>query len=112
MGQATKDSLLRKREVSTREVDLDGTGTVTVRALKRGEVIEIRQAATKNGKLNEDLVDLFTIARGMVDPQLTPDEVAEWAEQAPAGEPAKVMAAIGEMSGYLEGADKSGLPGV
>lgn len=108
-----KAHLLRTRTMATRDVDVDGQGTVVrVRGLKRGEVLEIRAAATKHGKLNANLVDLFTIAWSLVDPVMTPDEVAEWAEHAPAGELARVMEACGELTGMLDGADKSGVPGV
>jgi hypothetical protein len=109
MAKATKAKLLRKRSRAMRDVELEGTGTVTVQGLRRGEVKEIRIAATKGGKVNPDLVDLYTLSRALVEPALTPDEVAQWAEQAPAGEVAKVLEACGELSGMLEGADKSGL---
>jgi hypothetical protein len=101
-----KATLLAKRESNTREVPLPGdVGTVTVRALTRDEVKECKD---KDGNTAENKL----IAKGLVDPVLTEDEVAEWLSVAPAGEFVAVMTALSELSGLDEGAATKSVPGV
>jgi len=99
-----KAKLLAKRGPSYRDVEVD-VGTVRVRGLNRAEV-----KACKDKDQNTSEVKI--IAAALVDPEgMTEDEVAEWLEDAPAGDYAAVMVAITELSGLFEGADKSGVPG-
>lgn len=100
-----KAELLKKRTGETREVEIPGVGTVTVRGLSAGEVKRWK------GK-SESEVERHVIAAAMVDPVLTLDEVDEWAENAPFGHLVDVIKAVYELSGVSEGAAKSGLPGV
>lgn len=111
MVKATKARLLAKRD-TTREVELPGLGTVTVRGLQRGEVREIRLKATKAGKVDEKLMEQLSMQAGLVEPRLTLAEVKRWDNDAPAGETVLVLEAIAEMSGMSQGADKSGLSSV
>lgn len=99
--------LLFKRKAAgrTREVPIEDVGIVTVRALSREEV---KACKDDNGKTQENKL----IARGMVDPVLTPEEVSEWLDEAPAGDSLAVMDAIADLSGMAEGAQKSGVPDV
>ncbi|OLF07755.1 hypothetical protein BLA60_25845 [Actinophytocola xinjiangensis] len=111
MARLDKSALLkRQRADKTAEVDL-GEGTVTVRGLTRGEVTQARAAARGGGReVQIHAVENHFIAAGMVDPVMTAAEVAEWLENAPAGDGVAVMEAIQELSGMAEGAQKSGVP--
>jgi len=104
--------LKRKRSDRTEPVDL-GEGTVTVRGLSRGEINRARAAAGKANRDNQvETLDNHFIAAGLVDPEMTVAEVAEWLENAPAGDSVAVLSTIQELSGLAEGAQKSGNAGV
>lgn len=113
MATLDKEALLKRRRTDkTEDVDL-GEGTVTVRGLSRGEVTRARVAAAKAGKDNQvATMDNHMIAAGLVDPEMTVAEVAEWLEDAPAGDAVSVLGVIQELSGLAEGAQKSGNAGV
>lgn len=98
-----KAKLLAKREGSYRDVEVD-VGTVRVRGLTRAEVVKCRDETGRT-------VDVELIAQSMVDPELTAEEAGIWLETAPAGDYVNVLAAVSELSGLAEGADKSGVPG-
>jgi hypothetical protein len=100
-----KATLLAKRAGSTRDVELPGVGTVTVRGLTRAEV---KACKDEDGNTAENKL----IAKGLVDPELSEDEVAEWLESAPAGEFVAVMTALSELSGLADGAATKSVPGV
>jgi hypothetical protein len=104
--------LKRTRTDRTKEVDL-GEGSVIVRGLSRGEITRAKAAASaKSGRERQfGEVENHFIATGLVEPEMTVEEVAEWLENAPAGDAVAVIAAIEELSGMSEGADKSGVPG-
>lgn len=97
-----KAKLLQKRDVE-RDVELDGVGTVRVRALTRADVMWSR------GAKGDDAQECRMLSRALVDPVLTPDECATWSEMAPAGEFVKVMDAVRDLSGMGDGAAKSGV---
>lgn len=113
MATLDKEALLkRKRSDRTEEVDL-GEGTVTVRGLTRGEINHARAVASKGSKEKQvETLDNHYIAAALVDPEMTVAEVAEWLKDAPAGDSVTVLAAIQELSGLSEGAQKSGVPRV
>lgn len=100
-----KAKLLAKRTNGTRKVTIPGVGAVTVRGLTRAQVKAARDD-------NDDIVENRLIAAALVDPVLTPDEVAEWLDHAAAGEAVAVMQAISDLSALGEGAQKSGVSGV
>jgi len=108
-----KEALLKRRRTDrTEEVDL-GEGTVTVRGLSRGEINRARVVAGKASKDNQvATLDIHYIAAGLVEPEMTVAEVAEWLENAPAGDSVTVLGVIQELSGLAEGAQKSGNAGV
>lgn len=97
-----KGKLLAKREQSYRDVEVD-VGTVRVRGLTRAEV--------KGCKDGDETNDLKIIAAGMVDPELTEAEVAQWLDNAPAGDYVAVLNAISELSGLSKEVANRGLPG-
>lgn len=107
--------LLFKSRLDEADVDIPGVGTVRVRGLSRVEVIAMRKATdndpdTLDGK-RALVIERKLIAAAMVDPKLTESEVARWQDAAPAGELEPVTARISELSGMVEGASKSGVPG-
>lgn len=112
MATLDKAALLkRQRSEKTEEVDLGG-GTVIVRGLSRGEVTAAKAAAKGSRENQIDAVENHLIAAALVAPEMTVEEVAEWLEYAPAGDAVAVMAAIQELSGLAEGAQKSRVAGV
>lgn len=100
-NKATKDSLLASR-LERRDVDVEGVGTVTVRALSRAEVMDI-QRATRG---NTDVADLEKrmLTRGVVEPALDYEDVSAWYDAAPAGELEPISTAIAELSGMTQNA--------
>lgn len=99
MARLTTEQLTTPRGPATYVVELDD-GDVTVRALLRDEVIELQKI--RDATKRENLI----MSLGMVDPPMTPDEVAAWASWAPAGELQKVSFKIGSVSGMLETSGK------
>jgi hypothetical protein len=102
--------LLFKPRLEEAEVELDGIGTLRIRALSRDEVASARDDHTdRNGEVDGQSYEHTLVAAAMVDPQLTVDEVGRWAAASPAGELVKVIEAIQELSGLTEDAAKSGV---
>jgi hypothetical protein len=91
----------------TAEVELPGKGTVKVRGLTRYETALM----TKKCQGDNDKIERFILATGMVDPQLTEDEVEAWQQIATAGEILKVATRINQLSGFSQGAAKSPVAG-
>lgn len=86
--------LLFKSRVQERDVDVDGVGTVRVRALTRGEAMSFRG-------VHDDPLELEVrmLAVALVDPVLTEDEVRRWQDGSPAGELQAVVDVVIELSG-------------
>ncbi|MEH1013048.1 hypothetical protein V6U90_08045 [Micromonospora sp. CPCC 206060] len=101
MGKVSKEALFAPR-LPEDDVEIPGVGTVRVRGLSRAEVLKVQRL----GKAERDA---HMIALGMVDPPMPVTDVQRWAEASPAGEMEAVSRRIGELSGVLEGAQKSGL---
>lgn len=100
-----KARLLAPRPAADDTVELDGLGTVRVRALSRGEVFALHKI-TDNV---EDFERKF-LSIGMVEPALTENEVAAWqAIPGAAAEIQEVSDKIETLSGLKKGADKSGV---
>ena len=104
---------LFKNRLPEADVDLPGVGTVRLRGLTRAEVLMVRKA-TDNENMDGDralVLEKKLIAKAMVDPELTEGEVSRWQNTATPGELEPVIEKIQELSGLLEGATKSDLPG-
>lgn len=86
-----------------------GDGTlVRVRALSRAEVLRI-QTVGKDKPLE---LERLTVAAGMLIPRMTPEQVAVWQGNDPAGgDIGKVMEKIRDLSGLGEGAAKAAFQG-
>jgi hypothetical protein len=75
-------------------------GTVRVRGLSRGEVFMTQQV--KGIEATERKI----LALGLLDPEMTEDEVRQWQQGSPAGEMEAVVAKIRDLSGLGDKADK------
>lgn len=85
----------------TAEVEIEGVGTVVVRALSRYEMIV-------GGKLEEGLPqERYILSRAMINPPMGEHDVAEWQKLSPPGEINAVAMKVNELSGIGKGADKS-----
>lgn len=97
--------LLLKPRLPEDDVDVPGIGTVRVRGLNRVEVMTMQAVTAIEDRERKML------AAGMVDPKLTESEAGKWQKASPGGEIEPVSTRIAELSGLVEGADKSGLQG-
>lgn len=88
-------SRLLERHLPTGTVELEGIGTITVRALSRREAQEMHDAPEKEREIRG-------IALGMVDPKLTVEEVTLWSENGTVDELLTVTRKILELSGMTE----------
>lgn len=91
MDIVSKEALLQRR-LAIEPVELPGLGVVRVRGLTRGEMAELQG-------LDGPEAERVSISIGMVEPQLTRDEVDEWFDGNAAMEPQPVVAAINRLSG-------------
>lgn len=98
-----KANLLKPR-LSEGTVDIPGVGEVRVRGLSRHEVMFDVNKAKGAGAVERRI-----LALGMVDPEMTEDDVAEWMKVTHAGELEPVVEKISELSGLGEGADKEAM---
>ena len=103
-----KDVLFKRKATDRVEtIDLGDDAAVTVRALSRGEVKRMKEDEDSPYSLENRM-----IAASLVDPVLTPSEVSEWLDEAPAGDSVSVVSAVSRLSGMDEGAAKSDVAGV
>lgn len=104
----TRDQILaRKLGRDVVQIGPDPDDVVKVRGLNREEAIAL---AVLDDPVERDR---FLIATGLVEPIMTVDDVAEWGKQdggGPGSALEKVSQRIGELSGMVEGAGKSGVP--
>ena len=95
-----KEQLIGENDEQTIEVELK-RGTVTVRALTREESIQISDT---KGTLDRDRK---LVSWGMVEPELTYQDVARWQKQrGPASDIETVSEAIARASGMLPDAER------
>lgn len=100
----TREQILAKSR-GEEIVDLPSGGQVRVRGLSRDEALEVREM-----EANADR-DNVLVARGLVDPVMSIDDVKAWAAlPGSAGDIAEIGMTIGHLSGFSEGAGKSGVP--
>lgn len=103
MGNLTREEILA-RKMGQAMVELpDGSGTVTVRGLNR------REAMTVAGMDDHYERDAYLTSCGLVDPAMTVEDVKAWGENDETNTLEVVSRAIGELSGMVEGAGKSGV---
>ena len=102
----SKEDLLKQRFGVT-DYAIPGVGHVQVRALTRGEALQVVGVERDKREMEAQIV-----AWAMVDPKLTEDEVRTWMDNSPAGELQGLTQFITKLSGLSDGAPKSGVPGV
>jgi hypothetical protein len=103
-----KSALLADRvRNNTDTVEIDGVGTVTVRALSRKEMIEA-------GELSEHTLvqERYILSRAMIDPQMSEDDIAAWQAASPPGEINRVADKVNELSGLKKESAKRDVPAV
>ena len=96
-----KETLFRVR-LKEDDVELDGVGTVRVRALSREEYAVVRDefADDDNQIVDPKGFEYALIAMAMVDPaDMSAEDVSLWAKAAPGGEVLKVLESINTLSG-------------
>ena len=86
---------LLKPRLPEADVELAGVGTVRVRGLSRAEALAVRDIE------GTEAIERFILARGMVDPPMTEDEIGHWQQSSPAGEMEPVTDKVAELSGML-----------
>lgn len=85
--------LLFKPRLPEVEIDVEGVGTIRVRALSRAEAL-----AAQNAK-GVEAMERKILVLGMVDPQVTDADVRKWQDASVAGEIEAVTNCICELSG-------------
>lgn len=88
-----KEALFKAR-LPEEIVEIPNVGTVLVRGLSRADIHKMRKADTSEPGSFERLL----LAKAMVDPELTEDEVDRWQEAATSGEVDDVVAVITRLS--------------
>jgi hypothetical protein len=92
---------LLKGFLPERDVELpSGTGTVRVRGLSRQEAVAVSSCE------NEQDMERMALVAGMLNPQLTLQEVVEWSQVAVAADVQAVAKAISDLSNMDVGAGK------
>lgn len=92
--------LLFKPRLPEIDYELDGLGTIRIRALSRAEVMGCRNV--KAGPGQAEAIERKMLALALVDPELTEAEVGRWQKASPAGELEPVTDKIAEMSGMKD----------
>lgn len=98
-----KAALLKQR-FGEEEVEIPGVGTVRVRALTRGEALQVQGVESDVAELERKL-----IAWAMVEPKLTENEVKTWQDSSPAGELQTITEAIVRLSGMEQHAQREAM---
>lgn len=93
---------LKKPRLREEEIELEGVGTIRVRALNRAEVLKVN-----NVKMPITKMEQLLLSMAMVDPAMSEEDVKEWQEASGAGEIEKVTEVVQRLSGLVKGADKS-----
>lgn len=95
MARLTKEQLVRTGQIGTEECELpDGSGSVLIRGLTRSEAIRV----AKEGGDDSEVMERLGMVAGLVDPEMTADEVAEWQANGLAANVAAVAGRIAELS--------------
>lgn len=96
-----KEALLQQR-FGVKEMEIPGVGTIKVRALTRGEALQVQGKEMAVADLERKL-----LSWAMVEPKLTEDDVRAWQDASPAGELQDVVDEIIRLSGMEKAAAKA-----
>lgn len=96
-----KAALLKAR-FGEEAVEIPGVGEVRVRALTRGEALQVK------GK-EQDIaaIEQWVLSRAMVEPEMSEADVKAWQDASPAGELQVVFDAVLRLSGMEQTAAKA-----
>jgi hypothetical protein len=99
-------SLLLSQKTEHHTYEIEGLGTVKLRALTRAEALEISELGKKGA--SEAEIERKVLVNAIVDPtDLTEDDIAEWQAVSPAGQIQPVIERAMEISGLVVGSDKN-----
>jgi hypothetical protein len=84
----------------------DGSGEVVIRGIKHAEATAVGQAR-EDGDV--ELSTALIIHHGLIEPELSLEDVQTWMQSADAGTVEMLAQAIGRLSNLFEGAPKSGV---
>lgn len=99
----SKEDLLKAR-FGIEDVEIPGVGTVKVRALTRGEALQVQDVELPTAEMEQKL-----IAWAMVEPKLTEADVKEWQDNSTAGEIQAVTEVIVRLSGMEQHSPKEAM---
>ncbi len=108
-GRTTKavdKATLLARRLGHDEVTLDDGSVVVVRGLSRTEVVQDLHSMGPEARA-DGAFERRMLALGMIDPELTEDEVGMWQENSIAGEIEEVTNVIMRLSGLAPGDEKA-----
>ena len=91
---------LFKAKLREAQVEVEGVGTITVKALNRATAMKIA------GIDNLATMEHWALVGGMVDPPISMKDAKRWHEEAPSYVIEPVINKILELSGMIEGAEK------
>lgn len=97
----SRDDILARKIHGYTEPFPIGDDNVIIRGLTRAETGQVREAGSI------DAGDHVLISCGLVEPKMTPEDVAAWFDNDEAGVLTKLSNRISELSGMVEGAEKS-----
>ena len=103
MALTREQILARKTAGKTESFMWEGEEVAIIRGLTRNEALTAREFGTVIEQ------DNYLISKGMVEPEMSVDDVAAWADQDTAGLLSAISSRIGEISRMSEGAGKSGV---
>lgn len=103
----TREQILARRVAGKTEEFKIGDDVVVIRGLTRDESLSMRKAG-EAGDLGA--TDNLLIHYGLVDPEMSIEDVAAWAAADDAGTLTDLSQAIARLSGMVEGAGKSRVP--
>lgn len=104
MERANKNALMALH-LPTGEVELEGVGSVLVRGLSRFEGTAVQALGDDRQKQ-----DTLALHYGMVDPEMTQEEVIAWRKAGAVMEVETVARKINKLSGIGQDAAKSDVP--
>lgn len=100
----TLEDLKKPGALPEKEVTLKShAGSVLVRGFTRGEFNRIRQAAARNGSvddLDDEKLEFLLFSRGVADPHLTDDEARAVLETLSVDDVSLVIGAVNEVNGW------------
>lgn len=76
MERLTLDGLLAAGDITPREVELPGGGSVVVQGFTKSQVDEFREAATDGGDVDRKELEKLWFLNGLVEPRLTEADYA------------------------------------